>query len=426
MKAFSLISFSSSPNTQAASFTSDPAVFRARVENSLATADTGATNYRDTLDEVKALITSDITKEQAQNPPVASTYMIVFLSDGFPIEKIQSTEPIFSATIQQPATIIQRVAGIMALAANTKMVESINLFTGYYYNTNNRDQKAADLLQAMADRGNGLFYEFGGSAVIDFNLFTVPSKVIRYNLSGAFVHNASVVWKDGRPVLDSDTDGISDEEELELGSNPYLMDSDGDRISDFVELIKDGSPIGGPSYASICAGIPTTINSRNEPDYVDTDKDGLDDCEERILGNAAGVGLMDSNGDGIPDWLALKNGIEFKAGTNPASGDPDFDGMSNFNEIKLGLPPLVPNFQVNSVLPMHYQLKGVSSDADRECFSLKVQNVNTIGSNNVIQVYLMEKSASVVNEVVDRVAEKSFDGSARFLLIEESETGAWR
>ena len=56
------------------------------------------------------------------------------------------------------------------------------------------------------------------------------------------------------PGFDSDGDGLSDEEEISRGTNPYNADSDGDGAKDGDEVVagtdpldRESSPVGYPS-----------------------------------------------------------------------------------------------------------------------------------------------------------------------------------
>ncbi|MEW6407547.1 MAG: hypothetical protein AB1465_02545 [Patescibacteria group bacterium] len=96
--------------------------------------------------------------------------------------------------------------------------------------------------------------------------------------------------------LDSDSDGLSDKKEQELGTNLYNSDTDGDGYSD-LEEVKSGHD-------------PLKIESYN---------------------------LIDEDGDG----LTLEE--EEKYGTNPKNPDTDYDGYSDGLEIAAGYDPLVTN-----------------------------------------------------------------------------------
>ncbi|HHO50244.1 MAG TPA: hypothetical protein ENK18_05060 [Deltaproteobacteria bacterium] len=101
--------------------------------------------------------------------------------------------------------------------------------------------------------------------------------------------------------FDSDGDGIGDDAEVELGTDPELEDTDGDGLGDGVELEAGTDPL--------------------DPD---SDGDGLADGDE---------GLVDTDGDGLPDALdddddddGIETGIEAPGGT-PI--DTDGDGLSD-------------------------------------------------------------------------------------------------
>ena len=90
--------------------------------------------------------------------------------------------------------------------------------------------------------------------------------------------------------IDSDNDGLTDEEEAEIGTDPFNPDTDGDGLTDWEELEIGSDPL--------------------DPD---TDNDGLDDWEEEVLGTNQTD--PDTDGDGVDD------GDEYDHGTDPL--DPD-------------------------------------------------------------------------------------------------------
>lgn len=107
------------------------------------------------------------------------------------------------------------------------------------------------------------------------------------------------------PGLDSDGDGLENECECFLGTNPYLADTDGDGLED-----------GEEDANGSCDFDP----GETDPRSADTDSDGLNDGDER----AAGTDPLnpDSEGDGIPDGVEVASGC-----MNPLETDTDGDGL---------------------------------------------------------------------------------------------------
>jgi hypothetical protein len=65
-------------------------------------------------------------------------------------------------------------------------------------------------------------------------------------------------WKIGIDDVDSDGDGLTDAEEYELGTNPFLADTDGDGLSDFAEIALGTSPTNPDSDGD---GIPDGVDT---------------------------------------------------------------------------------------------------------------------------------------------------------------------
>ena len=113
-------------------------------------------------------------------------------------------------------------------------------------------------------------------------------------------------------ILDSDGDGLSDEEEAVAGTDINNADSDGDGIPDATEVgATPGSPLDTDNDGIIDAldvdsdndGIPDILEGNADadgdgtPNYLDTDSnnDGIDDSVD------SGVTGIDTDGDGIDD-----------------------------------------------------------------------------------------------------------------------------
>jgi hypothetical protein len=87
-----------------------------------------------------------------------------------------------------------------------------------------------------------------------------------------------------KPV-DTDGDGLSDEDEATLGTNPNLLDTDGDGLTDQAEAIR----------------------YKTDPKLEDTDGDGLNDQQE-VITYKTDPRNTDSDGDGYSDGQEVSNG----------------------------------------------------------------------------------------------------------------------
>lgn len=105
--------------------------------------------------------------------------------------------------------------------------------------------------------------------------------------------------------VDTDGDGLTDAEEMELGTDANNADTDGDGLTDGEE-----------------------VNEYNtDPLNADTDGDGLNDGEEV---NSYGTDPLnpDSDGDGLDDGEEVNN-----YRTDPLSDDSDGDSLSDYDEV---------------------------------------------------------------------------------------------
>lgn len=147
-------------------------------------------------------------------------------------------------------------------------------------------------------------------------------------------------------VPDSDADGIADEEEARLGTDPTRRDTDGDGIGDKVESLL--STVGvdplAPDEPVQCGGIA-------DPVLTDTDGDGLTDCEEMLL--RMDPTLFDTDADGTPDLLELLYGTNFLE--DDTLVDADFDGEPNAKEIKSHTDPRSADAKTRAELSYLYR-----------------------------------------------------------------------
>ena len=133
-----------------------------------------------------------------------------------------------------------------------------------------------------------------------------------------FRFGADRIKDDPPPPLapDTDGDGLLDEDEIRLGTDPNNPDTDGDGLLDGEEV----------------------STHKTNPLDPDSDRDGLTDGEE-VRRYATDPKNPDTDGDG------LKDGEEVvKYGTNPLDPDTDNDGLKDGDEVLVhGTNPLNPD-----------------------------------------------------------------------------------
>ncbi|MBJ7355906.1 hypothetical protein, partial [Nocardioides sp.] len=173
---------------------------------------------------------------------------------------------------------------------------------------------------------------------------------------------------------DSDDDGLTDEEEAEIGTDPQDPDTDNDGLSDGDEvnthttdpLDPDTDDGGVTDGAEVDHGTDPLNGADDLPGTGDADGDGLTDVEEGELGtdpndpdtdddglsdgaevNTYGTDPLDADTDdgGVTDGAEVGNGTDPLDGEDdvPGTGDTDGDGLTDVEEGELGTDPNDPD-----------------------------------------------------------------------------------
>ena len=343
-----------------------------------------ATDFVKPLADIWAAINYDIEISLA-NPSAASAtararYSVIFMSDGEP------TQDQTAQLLPPGGDSVTRIRDLKDLAGDVRF-NAVHVYeplqpagTKCDLTTDagiaqcpllviNRDTR---LLQAMAQAGGGDFRDFRNGETINFLNFNFGQLRRSYVLKswaatnlnakvGGFIQSAAAPGE-----VDSDGDGLTDAEEAQLGTNPLLRDSDGDGFSDGVEV--HFAKLGGNfNPLRVDLGCPANLVG------VDSDCDGIPDCDEQIIGT--NPTLTDSDADGMPD------GLEWQMGTQPASPDmnqdPDNDGLSNLSECRFHTNPLKPDTLNLTSDAYRYTLQaaGPPNFNGSQCYNFRVDNI---------------------------------------------------
>lgn len=137
---------------------------------------------------------------------------------------------------------------------------------------------------------------------------------------------------------DTDDDGLNDREELfTYRTDPLRKDTDGDGLGDGEEVLTyKTNPLNKDSDADGLTDGDEVLTYRTDPLKPDTDGDTLRDGDE-VLTYKTDPLKRDTDGDGLADNDELQ-----KHKTNPLVPDTDKGGVDDGKEVQLGLNPLDP------------------------------------------------------------------------------------
>ena len=367
---FAIIDFSDQPYRQTSGFIKDPGVLAAAVAN-LATSQ-GGTNYSDTLYAAKQMLEDDLAKTAIADQH-RTHYLVYWISDGAPSVGVIDPNGVVPLITSQVTEFRPKVAEFTFSTTFLNGGSSSTL-------TAQDAQAARTLMISMATAGGGQFVDIEQGNTLSFQVSLTPT-TRHFLLSGVLASNHNAQFASDHPLPDSDGDGLTDAAEVKLGTDPTHPDTDGDGYRDGLESLYPG--VLDPLVANPGCGS-----------LIDTDQDGLLDCEEIYSGTQANN--PDTNGDLIPDGLEVLSGGT--AVVNAAAADTDRDGLPDVQEILLHLPVKVPNTARDvSQWGYTYQSPPAAPSNGRACYSINIGNIamyQTLASggapvgNNVIEVVL--------------------------------------
>ncbi len=135
---------------------------------------------------------------------------------------------------------------------------------------------------------------------------------------------------------DDDGDGLTNQRELEIGTDPNNPDTDADELGDGEEVLRlVTDPKNPDTDADGLQDGEEVLRRGTDPKNPDTDGDKLVDGEEVRLGTDP------KNPDTENDRLI--DGDEIQRGTNPLNPDTDGDQLIDGDEVSFGTNPLNPD-----------------------------------------------------------------------------------
>jgi len=351
----------------------------------------GETNYVGALDTAYTMLQQDMIALSATARSRAR-YVIVFISDGLPSPR----------TVEHgmPDDIRQSVENIAGLQKQQRLAE-VALHTVYLAAPATPDSvqlEAKELLAGMAQLGNGTYRTFEATERI--NLFSIDftSFIRTFALKQMVAMNLNALPRNGESLVDTDGDGLTDQEEYLAGTSPFLVDTDGDGFSDLIEVRQTNAGL-DPLFSG-------DADCRMATDRLDDDGDGLLNCEERYFGTNSR--LIDSDADGFPD------DVEIRMGTNASDadtlGDIDFDGALNGTELAAHTDPLHNDVADFSRIAYRTSLRLLRDDQSlpgRLCYEFSVSNITLVPTGSALG--LQEGTNTILFRVVSAPADSPED-----------------
>jgi outer membrane protein OmpA-like peptidoglycan-associated protein len=128
---------------------------------------------------------------------------------------------------------------------------------------------------------------------------------------------------------DDDSDGLTNAQEVQLGSDPNNPDSDGDGLKDGEEVRRyKTDPLKTDSDGDGLTDGDEVFKYHTDPSQGDTDGDGLSDGDE-VLQYGSDPLKIDTDGDILTDGDEV-----LKYHTDPLKPDTDGDGLSDWDEAR--------------------------------------------------------------------------------------------
>ncbi len=334
-------------------FTSDPRALEVATDKLSFTDRT--TNYLNALDAAYVALRAEALRASGEALG-RSRFVVIFISDGLPSDGASGAQGALREQVLSKIADLRRLESLFGVGEVQLHTLFVSTPLGLAL-----DEEAQGLLGAMAEEGGGTYRSAPSGERLSFLHISLASLRRLYSLKALVPLSLHLTQRDaqrpaevepgwdagrfvdadqdgapscGEPLADSDGDGLADLFERRVGTDPLLADTDGDLLGDLVEweLRRAGldplDPLG-----AVCDTLD-----------LDTDHDGLTDCEELFLGSSAT--RVDSDDDGLPDLVEVRLGLSPQQ--PEGAGDLDWDGTESAVEALSGFDPLCDDAAVRS------------------------------------------------------------------------------
>ncbi|WP_225409866.1 cell-cell cohesion protein MtsD [Stigmatella hybrida] len=243
---------------------------------------------------------------------------------------------------------------------------------------------ASWLLARFAEIGNGVYQEFNDTGEINnmgLGALDYSSFASRNVVKTLMVRSLSALPGEKGRELDTDGDGLGDllDNTFTLQTNAYTPDSDGDCLDDGFESRRQdqGFKPGNDLDARGCdPSSPLTRGCACR----DTDGDGLSQFAEAYLKTRDGI--VDSDGDGVPDGIESRYGLDPLA-ANVSGLDTDGDGIPDGDELRADSDPTRRDRAFYERYGYQYGVKiAEKRDNGSTCYDFTVSNLQLVTPPN--------------------------------------------
>ena len=174
--------------------------------------------------------------------------------------------------------------------------------------------------------GKDVVFEMGGGYNLTFSDQLAGFVDTKKNSYWSFRLGLTAMAHDGS--IDTDGDGLTDDEEAAIGTDPNKQDTDGDGLIDYEEVKKyHTDPLKADTDGDGLTDGDEVMKYHTDPLKADTDGDGLTDADEVTRYHTDPL-KADTDGDGLTDGDEV-----LKYHTDPLKTDTDGDALTDGDEV---------------------------------------------------------------------------------------------